>query len=435
MRARAIREGSVGLLILISVGLFGALVLWLRGISPGRRTYQVGFVFENTLGMQAGTVVRYRGVPVGRVLAISPGANEVTVLTEITATNLRIPKAVEAYANQSGLIGDTTIDITPLEILPETSLALTPYDEDCNSQLIVCDGDVLPGLVGASYESLLRSAERLASTYSDPLLVAELRSTLNNASVAAAKAGVVADELTGLSQSVRAEVQPLSASARRAADSVSSAAGQFELTGAEVNRLVLANQANLSSTLTNLNVSSQQLLTIMNSLEPAVRDSQFIANLDALSANALLATNSLRDLTGAVSTRENLTVLQQTLDSARNVFQNAQKVLADVDELTGDPAFRNNLRDLVNGLSNLVSSTGTLEQQVQLAQMLAPVAGHETATLTLTALPDMSASQAATVSGPLLMAGNGQYYRLEFAQPGSAVKAAAPAQVQQLSQP
>ncbi|MBD0335361.1 MAG: MCE family protein [Cyanobacteria bacterium Co-bin13] len=426
MRARAIREGSVGLLILISVALFGGLVLWLRGISPGRRTYQIGFVFENTLGMQAGTVVRYRGVPVGRVLAISPAANEVSVLAEITATNLRIPKAVEARANQSGLIGDTTIDLTPLEILPEDSLALTPFDEDCNPQLIVCNGDVLPGLVGASYESLLRSAERLANTYSDPLLVADLQSTLSNASVAAAKAGVVADELTGLTQSVRAEVQPLSASARRAADSVGSAAAQFELTGAEVNRLVVANQANLSQTLTNVNASSQRLLAIMNDLEPAVRDSQFIANLDALSANALLATNNLRDITGVVNTRENLSVLQQTLDSARNVFQSAQKVLADVDELTGDPAFRMNLRNLVNGLSDLVSSTGTLEQQAQLAQMLAPAAGHETATLTLTALPELTPAQATTVPGPLLMASNGQYYRLEFVQPGGAAKSAVP---------
>jgi len=72
MRARAVREGSVGLLILIGVGLFGGLVLWLRGLNPGSRTYGVVVTFEDTLGMQVGTTVRYRGVPVGRVIDIRP---------------------------------------------------------------------------------------------------------------------------------------------------------------------------------------------------------------------------------------------------------------------------------------------------------------------------------------------------------------------------
>jgi phospholipid/cholesterol/gamma-HCH transport system substrate-binding protein len=38
--------------------------------------------------------------------------------------------------------------------------------------------------------------------------------------------------------------------------------------------------------------------------------------------------------------------------------------------LTGDPAFRNNLRQLVNGLSTLVSSTEQMQQQVQIADTL-----------------------------------------------------------------
>jgi len=61
-------------------------------------------------------------------------------------------------------------------------------------------------------------------------------------------------------------------------------------------------------------------------------------------------------------------VLQQTLDSARVTFQNAQKITSDLDELTGDPAFRENIRQLINGLSGLVSSTQQLQQQVEVAE-------------------------------------------------------------------
>jgi phospholipid/cholesterol/gamma-HCH transport system substrate-binding protein len=45
-----------------------------------------------------------------------------------------------------------------------------------------------------------------------------------------------------------------------------------------------------------------------------------------------------------------------------------------MDELTGDPAFRLNLRNLVNNLSGLVSSSQQLQQQAQLAQILTPIA-------------------------------------------------------------
>ncbi|MCY7275177.1 MAG: MCE family protein, partial [Phormidesmis sp. CAN_BIN44] len=55
-------------------------------------------------------------------------------------------------------------------------------------------------------------------------------------------------------------------------------------------------------------------------------------------------------------------------------FQNAQKITADLDELTGDPQLRNDLRNLIKGLSGLTSSTQQLQQQAQVAQVLAPYA-------------------------------------------------------------
>ena len=62
--------------------------------------------------------------------------------------------------------------------------------------------------------------------------------------------------------------------------------------------------------------------------------------------------------------------LQQTLDSARVTFDNAQKITSDLESLTGDPAFLNNVKDLVNGLGNLVSTTEQLEQQIQTGQTI-----------------------------------------------------------------
>jgi phospholipid/cholesterol/gamma-HCH transport system substrate-binding protein len=402
MRARAIREGSVGLLILIGVGLFGGLVLWLRGLNPGGRNYSMVLEFENTSGMQVGTSVRYRGVPVGRIVDIRPGSNQVQIQVEITESSLRMPKDVLIEANQSGFIGETTIDITPLTLLAEDQQAINPNEADCQDSAIICDGDVLPGEVGISYESLLRSAEEVADLFTDPEIVDALKATLANAEVLTTKISGLTDELTELTIMAQDEVQPLATSARRATDNVAEAATEIQLTATDVRSLIATNEANVTGTLVNINRGSDRLVSILNTVDTTVNEGEFIANLERLSTNAAdaaenlnLASGDVRDITGSLNTPENRLLLQQTLESARDVFQSAQKILSDVDELTGDPAFRENLRNLINGLSNLLSSTQMLEQQVALAQVLTQL--HTAAAPVTVTVPAPASPQAPIV--------------------------------------
>lgn len=412
MRGRAIREGSVGLLILMAVGLFGGLVLWLRGLNPGSRSYRATIVFDNTLGMQEGTSVRYRGVPVGQVLSIAPNTNTVDVAVEIGRSDLRIPRDASIFVNQSGLIGDTTIDITPQRLLSDQELAVDPTGEGCPGQTIICDGDRLDGQVGASYESLIRSAEGLANAFADPEIIADLKTTLNNATTLTESASLLSTELIILSRQLQTDLGPLLASANRATDSLGNAAAQFEITGTEVNRLVVTNRGTLVNTLTNIDRSAANIQAITTTLSPALQQSEFIANLDRLSADAAVAAADIRSITGTFNNAENLVVLQQTLDSARSVFQSAHKVLADLDELTGDPALRRNIRDLINGLSGLVSLTDQLEQASQVAGSLTPAPGAQVERVTFTPIP---APPPPTGSGPppVTITHQGQTYRLD----------------------
>jgi phospholipid/cholesterol/gamma-HCH transport system substrate-binding protein len=411
MRARAIREGSVGLLILLAVGLFGGLVLWLRGLNPSSRTYRATIVFDNTLGMQEGTNVRYRGVPVGQVLRIVPGTNAVEVAVEIARNDLRIPRDAVIAVNQSGLIGDTTIDITPQRELSSEELAVDPTAPDCAGGAVICNGDRLQGTVGASYESLIRSAEGLANAFADPAIIADLKITLSNATELTESAGVLSEELIVLSRQLQTDLAPLLASANRATDNVGTAAAEFEITGREVNQLVAANRGTIATTLDNINRSATNIQTITATLSPAIQQSDFIANLDRLSAEAAVAAADIRSITGTFNRPENLVALQQTLDSARTVFQSAHKVLADVDELTGDPALRRNIRDLINGLSTLVSLTEQLEQAGQVAAALTPAPGAQVERVTFTPVSGVPAVPAGA-QPPLVITHQGQTYRL-----------------------
>ncbi len=137
--------------------------------------------------------------------------------------------------------------------------------------------------------------------------------------------------------------------------------------------LVTTNRTSLTTALNNITETSEQLRVTVSNLTPTLNrfnQGKLIQNLETLSANAAQASANLRDVSSALNNPTNLLVLQQTLDSARVTFQNTQKITSDLDELTGDPALRDNLRQLINGLSGLVSSTQQLQQQVPVAQTL-----------------------------------------------------------------
>ena len=454
MRSRTVREGSVGFLILVGIGLFGGLVLWLRGVQIGNRSYKFAVEFSSAQGIQIGTPVRYRGVAVGKITALKPSSNGVDVMVEIAPGTLVIPKDVEIAANKSGLIGESSIDITPNSILPESLLTANPMSAECPPE-IICQNSRLKGQAGVSLDELIRSTVRLANLYADPVLFNNIKSISENTANTAKGAAKLTENLSSLtltakseiktlsqsfkgemgslnqsvkgelgslnqslkgevgvlSQSVRGEIGTLNESAKgelsavstdirkvtttaekstkeitataiTSANSVTQAANQITLTANQLNSLVATNRSSIVSTLNNINQASQELRVTVSSLSPTINrinQGQLLNNLEILSANAAQASASLRDLSNNLNNPASLQLLHQTLDSARATFQNVHKITADVDEITGNPAVRNNIRRLIEGLGNLLGSTEQLRQQVKVAETLAPLSEKVTA--------------------------------------------------------
>ncbi|MEM9976024.1 MAG: MlaD family protein [Cyanobacteria bacterium P01_D01_bin.2] len=381
MRARTIREGSVGLLILAGVALFGGLVMWLRGISYGQRSYRFLVDFESAAGIQEGSAVSYRGVPVGQILRISPGSNTVTMEIEVNKGELRIPAQSVIKTSQSGLIGETTVTIQPPESASISDAIPGPVASDCDSSLILCNGDRLDGIVGVNYEDLLESSEKISETLADPEILAGVKEILENTRQISSNVVGLTKEVTLAAGGLREEIKPLSASTQQTLISVSGAAEQLEAstirtseqldaTLVQVNAILATNQDDLAITLDNISASTGQLRLALDTLSPVIQDGTLVNNIELLATNAAIASQDLRDISASLNTSENLVLLQQTIESARDVFQSAQKIMADVDTLTGDPALRSSVRELLNGLSDLVSSTGELENQTDVAEQL-----------------------------------------------------------------
>ncbi|MEC4806466.1 MAG: MlaD family protein [Jaaginema sp. PMC 1079.18] len=415
MRSRAIREGSVGLLVLVALGLLGGITVWLRGLNVGRTSYSATVEFANANGMSIGAPVRYRGVNVGKIIAIEPGTNGIDVQLEISPVDLLIPKESVFQASQSGLISQTAIDIIPLESLSSQVQNLSPIGKECDSTIVVCDRDRLQGETGATIDDLLNSTVRLSDVYASPEFADNISRLLDTAEVTAENVSVLSQELQRLSQLMRQQLPRLTTTAQRtsttlnttalqigdaanravvtlegvgqSAQSLSGTATEFgntaqslNLLSDNVNRLVDENRASLSGTLVSVRDTSESLQDLLLAFGPTVDSLNtaldpaeielLIDNLEELIANSSAASANLRDLTASFNNPELIVELQRTLNSARETFENTRKITSEVDELTGDPSFRENLRRLVNGLGNLLSSTQELEQQIQVAQAL-----------------------------------------------------------------
>jgi len=402
MQSRTFREGSVGLLLLLGLGVLGFIILWLNRYTGNHSSYKAIVEFANANGMQKGAVVQYRGVKVGNISAVRPGPNHVEVEIEIAKSDLIIPRDVTVEADQSGFIGgETTIEITPKTPLLARTFIAKPLDKNCDPQMIVCNGSRLKGQIGISTDELIRSTTKLATRYSDPKFFTNVNQVVENTALAAANVAELSRSFTVVSKSLQKQLSSfsatnnsvqqatnqLSSSSTRTLDQISATTSQFGTTAKDVrltvnqanklianlNNLVTSNKSSLVTTLNNVTQTSEQLRSTVNSLSPAVNrvtKGEVLKNLETLSANAAQASTNLRNATNALNDPKNLMVVQQTLDSARVTFQNTQKITSDLDELTGDPTFRENLRQLVNGLKSLVSSTQQVQQQVQVATTL-----------------------------------------------------------------
>ncbi|MEB3829414.1 MlaD family protein [Phormidium sp. CCY1219] len=508
--SRRFREGSVGLLILVGLGLFGATVLWLRGVGLGKDSYKIVAEFPSVAGMQVGAPVRYRGVKVGRITTITPGTNGVDVEIVISPADLVIPNQVLIEANQGGLIGETSIDITPLQPLPPQAInAADPLARNCNTDVVICNRERLQGRIGVNFDELIRGSIRFTNLFSDPTFFNNLNALVKNTTVASAEITQLTREINQLTQSVERELGIFSNAAVESASALQNAAGQIGATAnqfgaiarevgattnqfgtiagdiratanqisatanqvgmvaneygaiaqdfsataneisatanqigqtagdygaiadelgsaatqvagtvdrlggtvegfsdtanelnltaqnvrtlvSDVSALVDTNRDSLVTTLENINQTSEQLRFSAESISPLIsqveqelnqiENSALFDNLETLSVNAsqlaqnaAIASENLAQFTTEVTTPTNLVLLQQTLDSARATFQNAQKITSDLEQFTGDPALRETIELIIEILGELLSSTEELERQTQMAIALDPL--------------------------------------------------------------
>lgn len=278
-------------------GFLLVLVTWARGGKLGRRgrPYQCVIEFPLACGIGVGTPVRIRGVPVGSVLSVESSLESVAVLAEIRDAGTVIPRNALIEANQSGLIAEPLIDVTPRRPLPPPGGA-SPLDAAaCEAEgVVVCHRGRIQGVPGVAMDDLVHVMTRMATKF-------------------------------------------------EAADGVDRALDTAELACAALEdaRPLLARAAALA----------EDVAPLLADLKAG----GLLPSVESLAASAASAAADIRALQGDVLTPDNVAALRDAVRTLTRTLEHVEAVARDVGGVTGDARVRGNLKQLIQALSRIVA--------------------------------------------------------------------------------
>ncbi|GLU04909.1 hypothetical protein SLE2022_220370 [Rubroshorea leprosula] len=290
---RSIWEGGVGLFLVSGMVLLALCMAWLRGFQMRSkfRKYLAVFEFAQASGICTGTPVRIRGVTVGNVVRVNPSLKSIEAVVEVEDDKIIIPQNSLVEVNQSGLLMETLIDITPRNPIPTPSVG--PLDADCVKEgLIVCDRQKIKGQQGVSLDTLVGIFTRIAYQM-DEIGIANTYSLAERVSAVIQEAKPLLLKMEAIAE----DVQPLLAEAR---------------------------------------------------------DSGLLKEVENLTRSLTQASEDLRRVHSSVMTPENTELIQKSIYTLIFTLKNIENISSDVLGFTGDEATRRNLKLLIKSLSRLL---------------------------------------------------------------------------------
>ncbi len=167
---------KVGILALTAIIILLFTVLWVKGkaISNSER---ITISFKDVNGMRPGSGVQMMGVRIGQVEEIKPKINSaesyVDVKFVITEQGVQIPKASEISIQQSGIIGEQFLEITP----PKEKVIYLP--ESDKTKILHADDKVQMELDNKYYDIGIVKKIEIVETNMLPILIKENIKTKN----------------------------------------------------------------------------------------------------------------------------------------------------------------------------------------------------------------------------------------------------------------
>jgi len=268
-------EVTVGIVVLLGIGLLFFGTLWLKGVGFGREEVTVRARFREVGQLAEGNPVKLRGVPIGRVSSIElePDAEGVIVKMRISA-DVKLPADAVVLLSPESLFGDWQAEIFPRSRFPRFEYA-TPLEPD-----------VLPGYSLPEMSRLTAVADQIAenlAVLSERFEAAFTEETAENVRVALENIQQVSTQITRMFDAQETTLADLSTNLRattetleQAAEAVRRASSHIEaaIAGGELAAIVdhvESTTAQLDSFATALVAAGRNLETVLARADSAFR--------------------------------------------------------------------------------------------------------------------------------------------------------------------
>jgi len=202
---RTLRDSIVGFSLLGGILVFTFFYSWIRGVKLSSKNWHLFAEFNNASGLSKKSPVTYRGILVGSVEDIS--FNNESIKAKIVLNNPNVILAKPSFAKvvtNSFLGGDVQVALEANQkTLPQNIAKAT--SEKCDSKLIICQGDTIPGKQLSSLSNITNRINQLLKESNQANLIENIVNSIDQFD----RTQENLDELIYLSKQELKRVEPL----------------------------------------------------------------------------------------------------------------------------------------------------------------------------------------------------------------------------------
>ena len=202
---RSLRDSIVGFSLLGGILLFTFFSFWLKGVRLSSKSWHLFAEFTNASGLSKKSPVTYRGILVGSIEDILFTNESIKAKIVLNNPDIILSKPVIAkVVTNSFLGGDVQVALETSEKTIPKNIA-KPTSENCNSKLIICQGDTITGEQLSSLSNITSRISQLLKESNQENLIQNIVDSIEQFD----KTQENLDELIYLSKQEILRVEPL----------------------------------------------------------------------------------------------------------------------------------------------------------------------------------------------------------------------------------
>ncbi len=202
---RSLRDSIVGFSLLGGIFIFTIFSFWLRGVRLSAKNWHLFAEFNNASGLSKKSPVTYRGILVGSIEDISFTNESIKAKIVLNNPEIILPRpAFARVVTNSFLGGDVQVALETSERTIPKNIA-KPTSEQCDTKLIICQGDTITGKQLSSLSNITNKISQLLKESNQENLIENIVSSIDQFD----RTQENLDELIYLSKKEIQRVEPL----------------------------------------------------------------------------------------------------------------------------------------------------------------------------------------------------------------------------------